>query len=1062
MSTEKSCNLCKKEGLAIMPVRYAVVPGEAPAPKMSAPFRIEDAPSGFGTAAPRKQLASLGSGESASYTLRRMRAGYLYVYNEKSALKLQGYNVSSGGYFLPLPRYTLAPMPQAGKEVIPCSETGHLEAASCITIEHPQEAVEVWLAFSDVQWTDAVIKLHIERADVRKLHMRKFNVAAWAKAHPLGKGAKGSDATADHAAPINKLADHVLEYADTKVPAHILNGVAKHDAKAQEAFCMRQDNTIQSVVIALDDPVGIAQDLAKLLAARREKFLDTQVPEGKYRPKAGGYATNYRHLIGLDGMIATLHGASDNAAKQDVKQSAQFKTDVSQAYANQGAYSNPFPSKASLDQAAKISQKLDDCYLPTLARIKVAQDKKWNEYLARIAGPLPVASSSSDQQRLKEEQTWVRHLEMTHFDSALDRLRAIEQHKVEMQRKYSGAVAKTAISARIWDQWHKDRDAAANAYDAKYTTAVAQAHAEWMQSNQLANKLECTHDANDPKSGDVYTAILARCIAGTAEVPGCAEVYLNWLKGDITNKNNLALRAMACNQKALIDALTSSPLAPAEVPWSALNSTYASHFKALLELTADEKFHARKQANTKVANAQAAYDKAQKDYLKMVSLQAAVPATAEQLAPVAAARDKVDAAKASGVNATAARAMPDSVSYLVAMLSHSLTGLANASLAGMAAAAGNAKLSQGLVLMGVLTRAPVGVLELKGTAGEMCRTLARFYAGMVASAAEANGTKLSKGQLARLEAQAMREARINYANGNLAGFGANQGQHITTRILIQGSRDPALATALQVSQDPVEQITALSKTTRSFRSVQDWNAFKLGQVSPSISATSGAVIALFDTIIKGASWQRLLSDEAKAMSFNRGGTTDIRVTVGLMAFAAGVGNNVATVADAAAKWRNLYAVGMVEMQSAQRLLGFTDKLVKGFSVVGAVIGAVQALMDAVDSRESAKQQKWALRRLQLASGVLGGVAAALAIWAAFAEAALALTLTGWGLVLAVALFAIGKVIDAIKGDEIAQWLEHCYWGALPDGTRTENSKTEQEDFEKLTLISAEVNHGFIQ
>lgn len=133
MPIEKSCDLCKKQGLAIMPVRYAVVPGEATAPKLAAPFKIEDASTGFGTAAPRKHLASLGTEESANYTLRRMRAGYLYVYNEKAALKLQGYSVSSGGYFLPLPPGTLAPIPQAGKEIIPCNEKGHQEAGSCIT-----------------------------------------------------------------------------------------------------------------------------------------------------------------------------------------------------------------------------------------------------------------------------------------------------------------------------------------------------------------------------------------------------------------------------------------------------------------------------------------------------------------------------------------------------------------------------------------------------------------------------------------------------------------------------------------------------------------------------------------------------------------------------------------------------------------------------------------------------------------------------------------------------------------------------------------------------------------
>jgi hypothetical protein len=1060
MPIEKSCDLCKKQGLAIMPVRYAVVPGEATAPKLAAPFKIEDASTGFGTAAPRKHLASLGTEESANYTLRRMRAGYLYVYNEKAALKLQGYSVSSGGYFLPLPPGTLAPIPQAGKEIIPCNEKGHQEAGSCITIEHPHEAAEVWLAFSDVQWTDAVIKQHTDRADVRKLHMRKLNVAAWAKAHPLSKDGKGSDANAEHAVPVSKLADHVLEYNAAKIPAHILSGVTKHDAKAQEALCMRLDNTIQGAVVALDDPVGIAQDLAKLLAARREKFLDTRVPEGKYRPiaggdatkKAGGYATNYRHLIGLDGMIAMLHGASDNAAKQDVNQWAQYKTGVSQAYATKGIYSNPFPPKVALDFAAEVSQKIDDDFLPTLTQIKFAQEQQWNDYLARIARPLPAASPSAGLQRLKDEQIWQKKLEMTHFNSALDRLKAIEQHRIGALPQDMG---KTPSSARIWDQWHKDHDAAAKAYDAKYTTAVAQAHAEWMQSNQLANKLECTHDANDPKSGDVYTASLTRCIAGTTQVSGCAEVYLHWLKGDITQKSNLALRAMACNQKPVIDALAKSPLAPADVPWAALNSTYASHFKALLELTADEKLQAKKQAGTEVANAQTAYDKASKDYLKMVRMQAGIPTTAEQLVPVAAARDKLDATKAKAPNATAARAMPDSVSDLVAKLSNSLTGLASTALTVIAGAAGNAKLSQGLVLMGVLTRAPVGILELKGTAGEMCRTLAKFYAGIVANAAEANGTKLSKGQLYRLEAQAMREARINYANGNLAGFGAKQGQQVTTRILIQGSRAPAFATALKVSQDPIEQITALSKTTRSFQSVQEWNAFKVERVSPAVSATSCAVIALFDTIIKGASWQQLLRDEAKAMSFNRGGISDLRVTIGLMAFTAGIGNNVVTIVDAAAKWRNLYAVGMVEVQSAEKLLGFTDKLLKGFSVVGAVIGAVQALMDVVDASDSYKQAKLGLMWTQVISGIVGFGAAGLAIWAAFATGPLALILIGVGLVLAVALLLISKVIDAIKGDEIAQWLERCYWGSNLDGFRINDTETEQEDFKKLALTAAE-------
>ncbi|WP_343654453.1 toxin VasX, partial [Herbaspirillum sp.] len=65
-----NCNFCHKKGLLIYPVRYAVASpyGADGVPGLSGNFRIEDAPQAAG---------------AAKYTLRALRPGYLYTYDER-------------------------------------------------------------------------------------------------------------------------------------------------------------------------------------------------------------------------------------------------------------------------------------------------------------------------------------------------------------------------------------------------------------------------------------------------------------------------------------------------------------------------------------------------------------------------------------------------------------------------------------------------------------------------------------------------------------------------------------------------------------------------------------------------------------------------------------------------------------------------------------------------------------------------------------------------------------------------------------------------------------------
>jgi hypothetical protein len=106
-------------------------------------------------------------------------------------------------------------------------------------------------------------------------------------------------------------------------------------------------------------------------------------------------------------------------------------------------------------------------------------------------------------------------------------------------------------------------------------------------------------------------------------------------------------------------------------------------------------------------------------------------------------------------------------------------------------------------------------------------------------------------------------------------------------------------------------------------------------------------------------------------------------------------------------------------------------------------------MDLVDGAKNVIV-KWRLARLQVLSGFTGLASAGVAFWAALATEGGAtvvagLSLTVWGLVLAVALVALAMAIDRIRGDNLVQWLERSYWGALEFGRYTDPMK-EQTDF----------------
>ncbi|RZT36756.1 T6SS effector BTH_I2691 family protein [Cupriavidus agavae] len=193
---ESSCPFCDKKGLPILPVRYAIARtdrGNAPG-----------LPPGFG-----EGVAAITLPDTARYTLRLLRSGFLYTFDERRK-EWRSYVVNDQGYLYEFDAYAKAP-PLVGDKTF--SEACRIKAdpykARCFTVKDAATATKVWMGFSDVAWTPDVLEEYTAAilgrstrsdADERRKSLQCMDVAAW-------RGGKG----VPHMATFDEL-KHVAEF----------------------------------------------------------------------------------------------------------------------------------------------------------------------------------------------------------------------------------------------------------------------------------------------------------------------------------------------------------------------------------------------------------------------------------------------------------------------------------------------------------------------------------------------------------------------------------------------------------------------------------------------------------------------------------------------------------------------------------------------------------------------------------------------------------------------------------------------------------------------------------
>ncbi|WP_149193670.1 T6SS effector BTH_I2691 family protein [Luteimonas suaedae] len=582
------CPNCVKPGLPILPVRYAVARDDAAvaekAPPLCAPF------AGADIALPEN---------SARYTLRTLRSGYLYVFNETRGA-WSAYEVDEYGTLHGFDHRDPSPPPPLGDDEIRevCSRHGNPELGRCVIVPDAHKTGAVWFGFSDVAWTPAVWRKHKQQA-YREKHMRRVDVGAWVK----GQGQQ----TQPHLDSLSKLTAHVGEFA-LPLPS---NGPGESEAErearrarnqARETkHAARREQAIREGREPDDEPLEVELEAVTVVAKPYPAF-DFSLADFH---NSAGMAEDFQEQAAEAGELGKAAGGSPGPyppAMVALEDPAGMAMDLASLmnerlseFMVQPSLKRPLAVStlmASLEEAVRNNAELD---LVKSAQDKAAQDL---EYWRGI--PWATGEGPRDPARYQME---TQHHERMRNDPGY---RAEWERKVEQAREDAlsgiGAQELQNSSDSAWRKYRKklqdgqpgkwQRETyqpALQKFDREVIVPLAHAHVAWLKSPQMVGCMSCNHDENDPASGVAYCDTVLLCIQDTQSIAINAKQYVEWLGAQDVEEGNLLLRAISLNQKAVVESLASGAgiglRQAGTLPWGTLLEGYR---RALHELPASQ------------------------------------------------------------------------------------------------------------------------------------------------------------------------------------------------------------------------------------------------------------------------------------------------------------------------------------------------------------------------------------------------------------------------------------------------------------------------------------------
>ncbi|NRR31231.1 hypothetical protein HSX11_13665 [Oxalobacteraceae bacterium] len=369
--TSKDCSLCGRKGLLIYPVRYAVAcpAGADGVPGLSGNFQIIDAPQNVG---------------SAKYALRALRSGYLYSYDEKRD-RLKAYVVMERGHLWNFPIHL--PPPDLSQGGMVCINSVDIALSLCVDVTHSDidPAGKIWLGWSSTTWTASLLK-NAKDLKWRKKHMQCVDVPAML--------AGGAAHTGEFQACHTGVSHFASELRGMHTAFGYSNAAVKHESRRRYwsagiiKTMSEHSPHHKGYIVAVNDPVGITNDLSELTIPTRHSGFDEQVYRGKI----------IDDLLRSTEYSVRTHARAKFAEEHTVV--ADARTEV---------YNNPNRTWLGnlkdilrgdvydyYQKQKKAERKMEES---RLSRQKAAEDSAWRE-LTTIEGK-PIL----DEQRRKEQPT---------------------------------------------------------------------------------------------------------------------------------------------------------------------------------------------------------------------------------------------------------------------------------------------------------------------------------------------------------------------------------------------------------------------------------------------------------------------------------------------------------------------------------------------------------------------------------------------------------------------------------------------------------------------------------
>ena len=451
----KDCSYCGREGLLLYPVRYAIAcpAGAAMAPTLNGNFKIEGAPTEVAT---------------AKYTLRAIRTGYLYTYDEKRNL-IKAYVVMPEGHLWNFPYDEPPPDPKSK----PYQCTSPVEAAlsMCVDVMHSESkpAGIFWIGWSNSAWTPALIKKLKSDAEWRRKHMRGVDIpwmlTGMRDAH-VGEFDQYYKSIAHFSMTVKEM-QKAFGFSNTPIN-HEMRRLNKAD-RLVRAFSM-QPKIKKGYIVALDDPVGMTNDLSELTIPTEHSGFNVELYRGR--------------------IIEEILQNAENAVRE--KAARDFEFDAAQRIEDD---QNPIADSVSYSDMKEIFSVIQAGGPGKLAKRKAEEKKIYGDSIAA-------------QRKAAEDRAWAE-LTITDAKPVLDSgkraafpalysaaIKNFEKEGVALAKAHAGWLASSQL-ARWMDGVHdQDELSSGFAYRESLAQCVGKGAAtsqcdkqlqDWLKSDDLAN-----------------------------------------------------------------------------------------------------------------------------------------------------------------------------------------------------------------------------------------------------------------------------------------------------------------------------------------------------------------------------------------------------------------------------------------------------------------------------------------------------------------------------------------------------------------------------------------------